>query len=97
LIELCFQTAGLWEMAVHHRMGLPRHVDRISFYAAPDCIAAPPQFAIVNADGDGGSFAADVIDGAGTLYLRISGYRTISFREDVDARVFQPEEAVVVA
>ena len=26
LIELCFQTAGLWEMAVHSQMGLPQHV-----------------------------------------------------------------------
>ena len=34
LIELCFQTAGLWEMAVQHRMGLPRHVDRVSLLSA---------------------------------------------------------------
>ena len=26
LIELCFQTAGLWEMSVQGRMGLPLHV-----------------------------------------------------------------------
>ena len=30
LIELCFQTAGLWEMGVQGRMGLPLHIDRVS-------------------------------------------------------------------
>ena len=30
LIELCFQTAGVWEMGVQGRMGLPQHVDRVS-------------------------------------------------------------------
>ena len=29
LIELCFQTAGLWEMSVQGRMGLPQHVDEV--------------------------------------------------------------------
>ena len=31
LIELCFQTAGLLEMSTQHSMGLPRHVDRVTF------------------------------------------------------------------
>ena len=30
LIELCFQTAGLWEMGAQGRMGLPLHIDRVS-------------------------------------------------------------------
>ena len=29
LIELCFQTAGLWEMGAQGRMGLPLHIDRV--------------------------------------------------------------------
>ncbi|MBV8955854.1 MAG: SDR family NAD(P)-dependent oxidoreductase, partial [Solirubrobacterales bacterium] len=28
VIELCFQTAGVWELATAGRMGLPTHVDR---------------------------------------------------------------------
>ena len=28
LIELCFQTAGLWELSLHDHMGLPRYVGR---------------------------------------------------------------------
>ena len=35
LIELCFQTAGVWEMGVQGRMGLPQHVDRVSSLLLP--------------------------------------------------------------
>jgi len=95
LIELCFQTAGLFEMAVQHRMGLPRHVDRVSLYRSPDATSGP-LFAVVTADPATGSFDADVADGAGTRYLHLSGYRTVVFREDVDARLLQSAHAVTV-
>lgn len=90
LIELCSQTAGLFEMAVQHRMGLPLHVDRVSLYRVPDAPAGP-LFAVVTADRAAGSFDADVIDRAGTRYLHVSGYRTVVFREDVDARLFSAQ------
>ncbi len=32
LIELCFQTAGVWEMGAQGRMGLPQHIDRVSSF-----------------------------------------------------------------
>jgi len=89
LIELCFQTAGLWEMAVQHRMGLPRRVDRVTFYRAPRGDVGP-LFAVVTADPAGGTFDADVMDRSGRLYLHLSGYRTVVFREDLDARLFLP-------
>jgi hypothetical protein len=95
LIELCFQTAGLWEMAVQHRMGLPHHVDRVSLYRAPES-AAGSLFAVVTVIPESGSYNAEVIDAAGTRYLTMSGYRTVSFREEVDSRIFQPAEAVTV-
>jgi hypothetical protein len=87
LIELCFQTAGIYEMAVQHQMGLPRHVDRMILHRDPDP-AAGPFFAVVTPDSASRSFDADVVDGAGRLYLHVSGYRTVMFREDVDAQVF---------
>jgi len=93
LIELCFQTAGLWEMAVQHRMGLPRHVQRATFYRAPE-EAAGPLFAVVTADPAAGSFDADVVDQAGLRYLHVSGYQTVVFREDVDAQVFSNAHAM---
>ncbi|MGO9517866.1 MAG: SDR family NAD(P)-dependent oxidoreductase, partial [Candidatus Korobacteraceae bacterium] len=35
LIELCFQTAGLWEMGVQNRFGLPQDVQQVSLVRAP--------------------------------------------------------------
>src|SRR5215471_21562471 len=48
LIELCFQTAGLWEISVHYRMGLPQHIDRVCLYRAPE-LADGPLYAVVTA------------------------------------------------
>ena len=94
LIELCFQTAGLWEMAVQHRMGLPRHVGSVRLYRKPET-AAGPMYAIVTADPAAASFHASVVDAAGTRYLEVSGYQTVVFREDIDSRVFAAAEAVM--
>jgi hypothetical protein len=94
LIELCFQSAGIFEMAVQHRMGLPRHVDRVELYRVPDA-AAGPLFAIVTANPAAESFDADVVDATGTRYLHLAGYRTVVFREDVDARMFPSAQAVM--
>src|ERR1035438_8266814 len=83
LVELCFQTAGLWEIAVQHRMGLPRRVDRVSLYRTPEA-AAGALFAVVTPNQVDGSFDADVVDRDGRRYLHVGGYRTVAFREDVD-------------
>jgi hypothetical protein len=94
LVELCFQTAGLWEIAVQHRMGLPHRVDRVSLYRTPNA-AAGPLFAVVTPNQVDGSFDADVVDYDGTRYLHVSGYRTVAFREDVDALMFPSAQAVM--
>ena len=94
LIELCFQTAGIWEVAVQHRMGLPRSVDRISLYRVPEATAGP-LVAVVTAHPALGTFDAEVVDAAGTRYLHVGGYRTVAFREDVDSRVFTAAEAAM--
>jgi len=95
LIELCFQTAGLWEMAVKHRMGLPRHVDCVWLHPTP-APANGPLYAVVTPDPAGDSFDAYVVDAAGMRYLHLSGYRTVTFRENVDAR-FDPVAVAVMA
>ena len=92
LIELCFQTAGLWEMSVHHRMGLPWQVERVSFYRAPQPGEVP--IAIVTPSPSGDYFTAAVIDRDGNSYIQVSGYRTIVFFENVDAGVLRGLEPV---
>ena len=71
LIELCFQTAGLWEMAVQGRMGLPLHIDHVRVWQASTLVEGQ-LFAIVTPLPDGG-FDAQVVNANGNRYGQLSG------------------------
>jgi hypothetical protein len=86
LIELCFQTAGIWEMGVQGRMGLPLHIDRVSSLLLPAPESADLRlYAVVTSDWGHGSFDAEVVDAKGNRYLHLSGYRTVAVPNAVDA------------
>ena len=84
LIELCFQTAGLWEMGTQGRMGLPQHVDCVSSAPATEPSDAR-LYAVVTPDTNGDSFDAEVVDTEGNRCLWLSGYRTVAIPNAVDA------------
>jgi hypothetical protein len=84
LIELCFQTAGVWEMGVLGRMGLPQHIDRVSLLRDLD-EAEGRLFAVVTPNLREGSFDAEVVDGKGNRCLQLSDYRTVAVPGAVDA------------
>ena len=84
LIELCFQTAGVYEMGVEGRMGLPQHIDRVSLLSDPE-EAEGRLFALVSPNLREGSFDAEVVDEKGNIYLKLSGYRTVAIPGAVDA------------
>ena len=85
LIELCFQTAGLWEMGAQGLMGLPQHIDRVStLLRAPDSDDTR-LYAVVTSNWGRGSFDAEVVDTKGNRYLHLSGYRTVALPNAVDA------------
>jgi NAD(P)-dependent dehydrogenase (short-subunit alcohol dehydrogenase family) len=73
LIELCFQTAGVWELGTSGRMGLPTHVDRVVRFKGAD---EPGElFAVIHPQsGDG--VDAEVVDETGRVRVRLEGYRT---------------------
>ncbi|HEX7599392.1 MAG TPA: SDR family NAD(P)-dependent oxidoreductase, partial [Polyangia bacterium] len=76
LVELCFQTAGVWEIGQTGQMGLPSVVDRVTvFDPAPN---GKPVAAILQARpaGDALSFDMQVRDSDGKVYLTVEGYRT---------------------
>ena len=87
LIELCFQTAGLWEMGVEGSMGLPQHLDRISYSSLPLNPEAADTgiYAVVTPGPGRGSFDAEVVDARGNRYLQLKGYRTVAVPGAVDA------------
>jgi acyl transferase domain-containing protein/acyl carrier protein len=85
LIELCFQTAGLWEMGMQSRMGLPHLVQSVRLCRAPE-LAEGKLFAVVTPDLKQESFDAEVVDAAGNLYVQMRGYRTVALPALVDAK-----------
>lgn len=76
-IELCFQTAGIWEMARSGRMGLPNVVSRLVLMSKP---GEGPMIARVTARPDG-AFDAEVADASGAVWMALSGYRTIALSD----------------
>jgi NAD(P)-dependent dehydrogenase (short-subunit alcohol dehydrogenase family) len=74
LVELCFQTAGTWDIGRQGQLGLPTSVARVT--VAEDATEGPgPRLAVVRPVGDG-SFDAVVVDGDGRVLVRLDGYRT---------------------
>ena len=84
LIELCFQTSGLWEMSALGRMALPQYIDRISLLRSPDQ-AEGDLYAVITRKPDQESFDAEVVDAAGNRYVQMRGYRTVALPSTVDA------------
>jgi NAD(P)-dependent dehydrogenase (short-subunit alcohol dehydrogenase family)/acyl carrier protein len=74
-IELCFQTAGIWELRAHGgRVALPREVDELRWVG--EACAGPVVVRVVaRADG---AFDAEVDDARGAPYLVMRGYHTIA-------------------
>jgi hypothetical protein len=89
LIELCFQTAGVWQIQTKGEMALPLGIETVTRYAKPE--PGAPLMAVVQSLGDavrfGGhddagassreKFNAQVMDEAGTVYVDLKGYRTV--------------------
>ncbi len=75
LVELCFQTAGVWEIYMRGALALPAHVDSLQVYRLPED-PAQTLCALVHARGGEAGFDACVVDGEGEVYLELTGYRT---------------------
>jgi hypothetical protein len=95
LIELCFQTAGLWEMSAEGHMGLPLHIDQVCVRRAAND-AAGGLYAVVTPNLEQESFNAEVVDPAGSLCVQLFGYRTIALPNGVDAEPLKVLHAVAV-
>jgi hypothetical protein len=91
LIELCFQTAGVFELGTEGRMALPTHVDRVTRYAGAD---APGRlYALVSHRPDG--VDAEVVDEDGRVRIRLEGYRTTELPGGLDEAALAPIRAAM--
>ena len=84
LIELCFQTAGLWEMGILGRMGLPLHIDCVSMLGNPEN-GTDRLYAVVTPNPQQESFDAEIVDAKGNCYLELRSYGTVSLPGMIDA------------
>ncbi|MEM7435864.1 MAG: SDR family NAD(P)-dependent oxidoreductase [Myxococcota bacterium] len=94
LIELCFQTAGVWQIGTTGRMGLPHKIDQVQILRRPTD-PAERLYAMVTPSTDGQSFDACVADEDGNLYVLLEGYRTAELPEDVNPDKRQPLRAAM--
>ena len=93
LIELCFQTAGLWEMSALGKLGLPQQVQQVSLLRTAET-AHGNLYAIVTPKAEGAIFDAEVVDTSGNQYLQLRGYRTVALPASVDAEPLKALHAV---
>jgi acyl transferase domain-containing protein/acyl carrier protein/NAD(P)-dependent dehydrogenase (short-subunit alcohol dehydrogenase family) len=84
LIELCFQTAGMWEMVTHRAMALPAAIGSVTIYRHPESAEGRRLYALVTAINNGSSYDAHVVDTDGNVYVELRGYRTVRLPGEVN-------------
>jgi acyl transferase domain-containing protein len=87
-LELCFQTAGVWQIGRTGRMGLPERIARLSLFDAPR--PARDLHAVVTPHSDGTGFDAVVVDGDGAVHLELTGYGTAELPATVPGEIRAP-------
>ena len=91
LLELCFQTAGIWELGSTGRLGLPQEIARVTLLEAAD--ATGRLYAVVEAGDD--HFDTEVVDDAGCIRLRVEGYRSVALPAPMGPELLEPLRAAV--
>ena len=75
LVELCFQTAGLWQAGREDRLALPMQVGSARVVSEPSTSAGGLQARATETEP--GVFDCIVTDAEGVVVVRLDGYRTV--------------------
>jgi malonyl CoA-acyl carrier protein transacylase len=78
LVELCFQTAGILEVARKEVLGLPTAYRALTVYRQPVEAEGQRLHALVSHYERSGEYDAQVVDERGRVYVELSGYRTVA-------------------
>jgi NAD(P)-dependent dehydrogenase (short-subunit alcohol dehydrogenase family) len=92
LIELCFQTAGVWELGTSGRMALPAHIDQVTLLTGTDSGEGRLQATVTPVDG---GFDAAVVDPDGRVHAVVRGYRSTPVPSDIDPKLLAPFRSAV--
>jgi hypothetical protein len=111
MIELCLQTAGVWEIGQTGALALPNSIERIcvhrpscttkgssnghAVYAAIRLTAAAQGNSDEMRSGGGIAFDARVVDGDGNVCLELEGYRTARLPDPISDELIGPLRTVV--
>jgi malonyl CoA-acyl carrier protein transacylase len=95
LIELCFQTAGLFEAGATGTLGLPQSIGKLKIYKQP--LNGVAVFAEVKTREENGkySFDARVIDAKGHVYLELTDYQTSPMPNLAEKDLVEPLKVLV--
>ncbi len=93
-LELCFQTAGVWEIGATSAMALPMHIDRV--VVSGNATEKLDGLVAVVTPHDDGSTHAIVVDGKGRIRLELSGYRTVQLPGTIDDDLVAPLRSATV-
>jgi NAD(P)-dependent dehydrogenase (short-subunit alcohol dehydrogenase family) len=78
LMELCFQSAALWNTKVKNAMAFPLGFEAVSAYRQPAEAEGRRLYCVCKTHNDGESFDAEVVDEAGNLFVQLKSYLTVS-------------------
>ncbi len=87
LIELFFQTAGIWEIGREGRFGLPQRIDQVVLHDTPDATSGRLEAVATRREG---GWDGHVVDQAGHVMVELHGYHTIELPGGVDPEGRQP-------
>jgi hypothetical protein len=95
LIELCFQTAGLWQAGSDNIMALPHAIDSLKLYKQE--FHGSEVYAEVRPHRCEDTMCCDarVVDNDGNVYLEIKNYRTVPLPYTVEADLIEPFKVLV--
>jgi hypothetical protein len=96
LLELCLQTAGVWEIGKTGVLALPTAIDRVVVHQLPE--NGQVLFAQMEprtGDDDDLCFDGRVVDEKGQVYLEMNGYRTARLPTTIDPEQVAPLKAAV--
>ena len=95
LIELAFQTAGVFELGTRGLMGLPLRVERVRSVRPPETASGRLHAVVTPSPSANGSFDARVVDADGNVYLVVDGYRTVELPGAASAAQLEPFRAAM--
>ncbi|MCP5044762.1 MAG: hypothetical protein GY944_27345, partial [bacterium] len=89
-------TAGMYELGVDGRFGLPAKIGRVQKLKEPSVVKSR-LFTVVRHSNGGPGFDADVVDESGDVYLRLQDYETVELPGGAESAAVDPIKAVFLA